>query len=104
MYLLGNNAADQQISIEQITGADAVHALVDQTYHFGFIFGTRRFGEHLAFCTQLASNILIYRLRRSPLSDAGKKLGLLIRAHLDDAVRNEAATVDNPVPSERVKS
>ena len=85
LYLLENDVTDSHVPIEQITGADAVRALVDHTYHFNFIRGTRRFGDHLAFCTRLASKILIYRLRRSPLSDAGKKLGSPICAHLEGA-------------------
>ena len=83
LYLLENDVAISPI--EQITGADAVRALVDQTYHFKFIVGTRRFGSHLAFCTQLASKMPIYRLRRSLLSDEGTKLGSLICAHLESA-------------------
>jgi hypothetical protein len=86
VYLLENNSADLHARIERITGADAVHALVDQTYQFKFILGTRRFAEHLAFCTQLASNILMYRLRRSAITDAGKNLSPLLRAHIDDAI------------------
>ena len=83
LYLLENDVTDSSASIEQITGADAVRALVDQTYHFNFILGTRRFGDHLAFATRLASKILVYRLRRSPLDDGVKKLGSLICAHLE---------------------
>jgi len=82
LYLLQNDVADSRASIEQITGADAVRALVDHTYHFNFILGTRLFADHLAFCTRLASKILIYRLRWSPL-DAGDKLGSLICTHLE---------------------
>jgi hypothetical protein len=85
LYLLENDVTDSHVPIEQITGADAVRALVDQTYHFNFILGTRRFGDHLAFCTRLASKILVYRLRRSPLGDKGKRLGSLICAHLEGA-------------------
>jgi len=87
IYLLERDVTDSHVPIEQITGADAVRALVDQTYHFNFILGTQRFGDHLAFCTRLASKILVYRLRRPqlPLSGAGKNLGSLIRAHLEDA-------------------
>ena len=80
LYVLENEGDNSHASIEQITGADAVSALVSQTYHFDFVRGTRRFGEHLAFCTRLASQILIYRLRRSPLC-TGDKLGSLICAH-----------------------
>jgi hypothetical protein len=85
LYVLENDLIDTDVSIEQITGADAVRALVDQTYHFDFVLGTRRFGNHLTFCTQLASKIPIYRLRRSPLTNAGQKLGSLICAHLEGA-------------------
>ena len=82
LYLLENDVDDAPAVIEQITGADGVRALVDHTYHFNFILGTRLFADHLAFCTRLASKILIYRLRWSPF-DAGDKLGSLICAHLE---------------------
>jgi len=85
LYLLENDITDSHVPIEQITGADAVRALVDQTYHFNFILDTGRLGDHLALCTRLASKILVYRLHRSPLGDEGKKLGSLISAHLKSA-------------------
>jgi len=85
LYVLENEVAGSDFPIEQITGADAVGALVDQTYHFKFILDTRQAGNHLALCTRLASRILIYRVRRSPLDDAGKMLGSLICAHLEGA-------------------
>lgn len=83
LYLLEIDPTVSDVAIDQLSGADAVRALVDQTYHFNFILGSRRFREHLAFCTRLASKILIYRLRRSPVSAAGKKLGSIICAHLE---------------------
>ena len=64
--------------VEEISGAEAVRALVDQTYHFKFILDTRRFADHLEFCTRLASKIRIYRLRPSPLSDAKQMLRSLV--------------------------
>ena len=85
LYLLENEATDSNAPIEQITGADAVRVLVDQTYHFNFVLGTRRFGDHLALCARLASKTLIYRVRRSSSSEAGKELGGLICAHLEGA-------------------
>jgi hypothetical protein len=88
LYLLENEITDSQLPIQQITGAEAVRALVDQTYHFNFILGTKRFGDHLAFCRRLASRILIYRLRRLPLGDGGKKLSSLICDHLEAAECN----------------
>jgi hypothetical protein len=84
LYLLENEITTSQAPIERITGADAVRVLVDQTYHFRFIVGTRQFGTHLAFCTQLASKLPIYRVRRPLLSDE-RKLGCLICAHLEGA-------------------
>ena len=71
--------------IERITGSEAVRALVDQTYHFHFILDTGRFGDHLAFCTRLASKIAVYRLRRPSSFGVGKELGSFICAHLKDA-------------------
>jgi len=82
LYLLENEVTETHVPIEQISGAEAVCALVDQTYHLSFIFGTRQFGEHLEFCTRLASNIPIYRVHRPPLNER-KKLGSLIHAHLE---------------------
>jgi hypothetical protein len=85
LYLLENDMTDSRVQIEQITGADAVRALVDHTYHFNFIRGTRTFGDHLAFCTRLVSKIAIYRVRRPPASDATKKFDSPICAHLEGA-------------------
>ena len=85
LYLLERDVTDAPCPIEQVTGAEAVRVLVDQTYHFKFIVHTRRFGDHLRFCARLASRVPIYRVRRSPLSDAGGTFGSLICAHLQAA-------------------
>jgi len=85
VYLLEINPTDSGIAIDQITGAEAVRALVDQTYHFRFIRGSSRFREHLTFCTELASKVAIYRLRRSPSFGTGKELRTFICAHLERA-------------------
>jgi hypothetical protein len=81
LYLLENDVNDSSVQIERLTGMDAVRALVDQTYHFAHIIGTRQFGNHLSFCTELASKILIYRLPRSQLGNTGEKLATLILSH-----------------------
>src|SRR5437879_5487116 len=56
--------------------------LIDQTYHFNFILGSGQVRDHFAFCTQLASKIAVYRLRRSRSFGAGKELASAICAHL----------------------
>ena len=84
LYLLEIDPTISRVVIEQLSGAIAVHALIDHTYHFDFILGSSLRREHLAFCTQLASNIRIYRLRRPPLSDGGEKLGSIITSHLSE--------------------
>lgn len=84
LYLLEVDQISSRNSIDRLVGAEAVRALIHQTYHFDFVVGTRRYNDHLAFCTQLASKIAIYRLRRSPLLGAGKELASLIRVHLKD--------------------
>jgi len=86
LYLLEIDPSVSGILISRITGADAVRALIDQTYHFQFIIGSGQFREHLAFCTLLASKIAVYRLRRPPYFDAGNELGSLICAHLEDGL------------------
>jgi hypothetical protein len=87
LYLIENETADFQESIQQITGSEAVRVLLDNTYHFNFIRETRGFGDHLTLCSRLSSNIRIYRLRRSPLSGKGKGFGSLICEHLESAGR-----------------
>ena len=82
LYLLEIDPTDSCYAIDRITGLEAVHALIDQTYHFHFIRDSGRFGEHLSFCTQLASKIAIYRLRRPPSFGVGKELRSIICAHL----------------------
>ena len=82
MYLLEVDADNSQPSIDRLVGAEAVSALVEQTYHFDFIENSRRFNDHLAFCSKLSSKIAIYRLRRSHSLGDGKEFGSLIRAHL----------------------
>jgi hypothetical protein len=83
LYLLEIDTNSSSNSIDQIVGAEAVRALIDQTYHRKFIEITRQFDYHLAFCAKLASKIAIYRLRRSSLSGAEQELKSLIRAHFD---------------------
>jgi hypothetical protein len=82
LYLLEIDSANSQHSIDRLVGAEAVSALVEHTYHFDFIECSRRFNDHLAFCTTLASKVAIYRLRRSHLLGDTQEFGSLIRAHL----------------------
>jgi hypothetical protein len=84
VYLLEHNPLDSLVTIERITGADAVRALVDQTYHFNFILGARMHGTHLAACTQVASKIAVFRMRRSLSSYGIKELGGVVCEHLED--------------------
>jgi hypothetical protein len=84
LYLLEIDPIVSRVSIERLTGVDAVRALIDQTYHFHFIRNSDRLRDHLAFCTQLASRLAIYRLRRSPPLNAGSELGSAICAHLEN--------------------
>jgi hypothetical protein len=95
LYLLEINQSDSRISIDKLTGAGAVHALLDHTYHFQFILRSGRFREHLAFCSQLASKITIYRLRRPPSFEAGKNLRSLICAHLEDRRNSRCQALRN---------
>jgi len=85
LYVLEIDTTTSRNSIERIVGAESVRALIEQTFHFDFIIGSRRFSEHLALCAQLASRIAIFRLRRAPLLGAGIELGSIIRAHLENA-------------------
>jgi hypothetical protein len=82
IYLLENDSAD---SIDQITGAEAVQALVDHTYYLDFVLDSR-VREHLALCTQLASKIPVYRLRMSRSVRIETSFRSLICAHLEDCI------------------
>jgi hypothetical protein len=82
LYLLEVDPNVSSISIDQVTGAEAVCALIDQTYHLQFVLGSGRFRDHLAFCTELASKTVLYRLRRSPSTAIGKEFAFRIGAHL----------------------
>jgi hypothetical protein len=84
LYLLEIDPTETGVKIDQLNGADAVRVLIDQTYHFDFILGTRRFGDHLALCAQLASKIAIYRVRRSPHLVGGRELGSFVQSHLEN--------------------
>jgi hypothetical protein len=83
LYVLEIDSTISSISIDRITGAEAVGALVEQTYLSQFIRSTGKFRDHLAFCTQLASKIPIYRLRRSPSFGLDSGFGSIVRAHLE---------------------
>jgi len=84
LYLLEIDPTNSRHSIDRVVGAEAVRALIEQTYHLDFVISTRRFNDHLALCTRLASKIAIYRMRRSPLLGAREHVASLIRAHLED--------------------
>jgi hypothetical protein len=84
IYLLEIEPSYSRVAIDRITGADAVRALIDQTYHFQFILGSGRFRDHLEVCAQLASKIAVYRVRRSSFLGPALELGAVISAHLED--------------------
>jgi hypothetical protein len=85
IYLLENDSADSRVQIDQITGAEAVRALVDHTYYLDFVLDSGLFRDHLALCTHLASKVPIYRLRISRSLRIETRLRSLICAHLEDA-------------------
>jgi hypothetical protein len=99
IYVLETDSSISDVSIDQITGADAVRALVDQTYHFGTITHSGRLGDHLSLCTLLASHIAVYRLRRSPTLGISEELKASIHEHLEaDPVPTSVVPVNSPSP------
>ena len=84
VYILEFDPSVSSVSIDRISGAEAVRALVDQTYHFHFISSSGQFGDHLATCAKLASQIAVYRLRRPRSTSAGKELESILCAHLEE--------------------
>lgn len=85
LYVLEISQTSSRVSIDRITGAEAIRALIEQTYHFDFIRKSGRFHAHLANCIQLASKVAIYRVRRTLSFGAGEDLGSAICAHLKNA-------------------
>jgi hypothetical protein len=83
IYVLENSLTDSGSPIEQITGADAVRSLIDQTYHFNFVVGSGRFNDHLALCARLASKVDVYAVRIPPSDETRKNLGYLLREHME---------------------
>jgi hypothetical protein len=85
VYVIEISRTDSRVSIDRIVGTEAVHALIEQTYNYEFILKSGSFRTHLANCTQLASKVAIYRVRRSSSFDARKELGSIICAHFKNA-------------------
>jgi hypothetical protein len=83
IYLLENDPTGEGVSIEPVSGLEAVRVLIDQTYHFQFILGAGLFREHLKLCARIASIVPVFRLRRSPSIGLESGLGCLIRTHLE---------------------
>jgi hypothetical protein len=83
VYLLESDPSSTSIVIEQVRGVEAVHALIDYTYHFQFILRSGRLRDHLATCTKLASKIDVYRLRRPGSFQTASRLGERVCEHLE---------------------
>lgn len=86
LYVLEVDPTTSTVSIDPISGLEAVRTLIDQTYHFQFILGSGRFRDHLSFCTRLASKLSVYRLRRPVSIAIGEDFGFRIHAHLEEAL------------------
>ena len=85
IFLLEVDRTISRAMIDDVTGADAVRTLVDQTYNFGYVLESGRIGEHLASCARLASKVAIFRVRRSPSLAAVQELGSILRESLEPA-------------------
>jgi hypothetical protein len=82
IYLLDTSPGDSR-AIDRLVGADAVRALVDQTYHFAFVLKSGHFRDHLEMCAHIAARVPIYRLPRFAGLDRENRLATVIRAHVD---------------------
>jgi hypothetical protein len=96
IYLLDTGLGASR-TIHRLVGADAVRALVDQTYHFAFVLKSGRFRDHLEMCAHIASRVPIYRLPRLVGLDMENRLAAVIRRHLDgEPVDNYVRDLDRP--------
>src|SRR5262245_54819813 len=82
IYLL-ETGPDASRAIGRLVGAEAVRALVDQTYHFAFVLKSGRLRDHLEMCAHIASRVPIYRLPRFAGVGMENGLAAVICAHLD---------------------
>jgi hypothetical protein len=82
IYLLETDRGTSR-AIDRLVGAEAVRALIDQTYHFPFVSMSGRFREHLEMCAHIASRVPIYRLPRFAGLGTENRLAAVIRAHLN---------------------
>src|SRR5258706_13259942 len=82
IYLLETGPGASR-AISRLVGAEAVRALVDQTYHFAFVLKSGRFRDHLEMCAHIASRVPIYRLPRFAGLDLENRLAAVIREPLD---------------------
>ena len=85
IYLIETDATATSITFDRIIGAEAVASLIDHTYRIDFILGNGLLDNHFSLCTQLASQISLYRVRRSPTRQNLGELSSLIRAHLNSS-------------------
>jgi hypothetical protein len=67
--------------IDRVAGAEAVQALVEHTYNFHYVLESGGIPENFALCTEIASKVGIYRLRRPPSPRVGTEIVELIRDH-----------------------
>jgi hypothetical protein len=86
IYLLEPSPTERRISIDRLSGADAVRVLVDQTYHFNFVVNSRGFLDHLKLCTLISKKAAIYRLRRPSCANAERELSSMLLEHLEHSV------------------
>jgi hypothetical protein len=82
IFLVEVDPTITNVKIDQVSGAEAVRVLVDQTYHLNFILSSGQVRHHLVSCAEIASKVPICRLRRSPLLTIESTICSLISEYL----------------------
>lgn len=83
IYVLEATGSTSQMLIERLHGMEAISALVNHTYHFEFVRGTKAFASHLALCGRVASQVPIFRIDDTRYGDIRQPLrAMAIKAHL----------------------
>jgi hypothetical protein len=83
IYMLETDPEVSSVTIESITGGEAVRAIVSHTYRLDCVRDSGQFGDHLSISTLLASKVAIYRLRRPPSPFITEEVRSAICAHLE---------------------
>lgn len=91
IYLLQVASIDQRSSVQRLRGAQAIEALVANTYRGGYLPLMGRVGPHLAQCVSLSRHVSIFSLRRRWSLDDFATEAALVQDHVSSILAEKLA-------------